>query len=101
MSFNSQHGSLSDRNHDSGPIYATIDTGSQTNLIKDIHIKHPCFTNARPPTRDITVTGISSSVKFVGQHQYLGDVLFENFSSNLIGAPQLISHNLIHSPCLF
>ena len=53
----------------------------------------------RRPTRDITVTGISSSaapinVKFVGQHQYLGDVLFGNFSSNLIGVPQLMSHGL-------
>ena len=78
-----------------GPIYGLIDTGAQMSLMKQQFTTHKAFKNVRTPNREITVTGISSHaaplrVTHVGEHAILGQVLFGNFSTNLIGVPQLL-----------
>ena len=45
-----------------GPIFATIDTGSKINLIKDDHMFHPVFQDLEPCT-GISVSGIDASTK--------------------------------------
>jgi len=79
----------------SGPIMCIIDTGAETNLIREEYIHHNAFRNVRPPNREISVSGISSTdtpikVNYTGQHAILGEVLFGPFASNLIGVPQLM-----------
>ena len=64
-------------------------------LMKQQFTTHKAFRNVHTPNREITVTGISSHaaplrVTHVGEHAILGQVLFGNFSTNLIGVPQLL-----------
>jgi hypothetical protein len=80
------------------PIYATIDTGSKANLIKEQFIAHPVFKNTKE-SNGITVSGIDATttpipVTHTAIHPILGRVLFGKFSCNLIGIPELLNKGL-------
>ena len=57
-------------------------------------MSNPAFSELRDPPRTITVTGIDSKapikVTKIGKHAILGEVLFGDFSTNLIGVPYLL-----------